>query len=100
MSETKFTPGPWTTEDFNTQRFAVYAPNGRICQMDITRDSQRAEEGQANAHLIAAAPELYEALREVLSAYVPGWDGAEYSDVGGSVSHARAALAKARGEAA
>lgn len=50
----------------------------------------------SHAALIAERAALIRALREVLDAYVPGWDGAEHSDIGGSVMHARAALAAAQ----
>ena len=55
------------------------------------------EEMQANAHLIAAAPELLEAL-EGLIQYVPG--GVDRDDIGRPwLKAAFQAIAKARGEA-
>lgn len=65
MSETKFTPGPWTThaEDLRGGRYYVVAmPTDESWDsIDLRED----ENGEANAALIAAAPELYEALREL-----------------------------------
>ena len=75
MSETKFTPGPWETDFFNVEDQGVYmvrdSLNQAVCQCftqypfagkpGITDD-----EAEANANLIAAAPELYEALRGVV----------------------------------
>lgn len=46
-----------------------------------------------------AAPELLEALRDVLTAYVPV-TAEGYSDIGGCVRRARAAIAKVEGGAA
>lgn len=46
----------------------------------------------ANAHLIAAAPELYEALEGLFNELV------KYGFVGTGVNDARSALSKARGE--
>jgi hypothetical protein len=63
----KFTPGPWTAADrvvvttIESNGFATWLANcavgGSGCDQQL-----------ANAHLIAAAPELYEALRSVLDA--------------------------------
>jgi len=69
--ETKHTPGPWSaTND------TVKGPSGNIVaecmgySVKATAPEQRAQGGrEANAHLIAAAPELLEACRN-LSQYV------------------------------
>ncbi|WP_267369212.1 MULTISPECIES: hypothetical protein [unclassified Pantoea] len=64
MSEFKGTPGPWASKDVH------------ICQQDkaglqigflMTSSDERRKEGAANAHLIAAAPELLEALQLLMS---------------------------------
>ena len=47
----------------------------------------------ADARLIAAAPDLYEALKEIVDATDTGW---EHLDA--TFTRARAALKKARGE--
>jgi hypothetical protein len=90
-NDTKHTPGPW--ESFGA---AVHAENGReiIFGQHNTR-SGSAEERDANAELIAAAPEMYEALgyaRRLLESYDP-LGAAEYS----VLENIRAALAKAEG---
>lgn len=91
MIERKFTPGPWmlsgrTVYALNDQGFNRFS-----AQVQDAHTS--AVELEANARLIAAAPELLEAL-EALTA--------NYADVepGGSknVDKARAAIAKATGE--
>jgi len=51
-------------------------------------------ENNANAALIAAAPELYEACRELLLASEMPYGSSEYPD---AVDKARAAIAKAEG---
>jgi hypothetical protein len=87
LSETKHTPGPWRGGQDGNLR--VYGPDatehaGLIAQVF---------KGRGNVNLIAAAPELLESLEEI-------WEG--YSILGGSqirVERARAAIAKARGEA-
>lgn len=86
MSTAKHTPGPW------------HAANG--CQIRSAKDQiakawmMRNGEGLANARLIAAAPELLEALAEIVSAA----DGAGWDQLDPSFSKARAAIAKAKGE--
>lgn len=69
MNTTKHTPGPWTAErcdtgmeilDMNQESVAV------ACHYGDPYSSIREE---ANAKLIAAAPELLEALEEILSAW-------------------------------
>lgn len=68
MEGFKGTAGPWTGKDVH------------ICQQDkaglqigflMTFSDERRKEGAANAHLIAAAPELLEALQNLIAAYQP-----------------------------
>ena len=83
-NETKWTPGPWHSRGFPT--ISAGKGKGMIAKV-LERYMDRAER-EANASLIAAAPELYEALEMML----------EFPKAGPSTSTARAALAKARGE--
>jgi hypothetical protein len=88
-AEPKFTPGPWSYQrNHNMPRYGcIIAVNGKtICDA-------RFAEGAKSAHLIAAAPELYEALRSIPvdNAHQSDWD-----DWRASVD---AALAKAEGKA-
>lgn len=69
----KFTPGPW----FVNADFYVYGADGRKIQgeyfdgveiplvCDVKSDSRDRTENKANAALIAAAPEMYEALKKL-----------------------------------
>jgi len=87
----KHTPGPWgvntATDSFGWVNHAINW--GR---------NYGEEENQANARLIAAAPELLEALIDVLEAC----DGLGPCDCGASstcaICKAQAAIAKAKGE--
>ena len=120
MSETKFTPGPWKWkgEDYRGGWGwqLLVGPNGEglICGEDsdgpyqhlkafVPIDPKYCETAprvhvlEANAHLIAAAPELYEAL-ENLTRLANFPKEASYKEVFESWGKARAALAKARGE--
>ena len=81
---TEHTPGPW-----EAQGATVYQIDGfGLCYLEGYR-------AEADAYLIAAAPDLLEALEHLLLDYESEWGSElvdyEYADV-------RAAVAKARGE--
>jgi len=64
MSETpKFTPGPWEVGKSETHGiFWIQAPGEGVCDLYIKVDDTTFSpfrNAEANAHLIAAAPELY-----------------------------------------
>ena len=62
MNKTKFTPGPWMI-GFKHDEMGVIAP-GPVAIADCNYDPALSEsEKQANARLIAAAPEMLEALK-------------------------------------
>ena len=113
MSKTEFTPGPWIV-DHHTKDVpedgglpcAIYAEDDNlIAGFEDTHlhmlKAEHAKQSHANAHLIAAAPELY----EVVEAFVAEWDKGtaenktKISDMFKHVLAGREALAKARGEA-
>jgi len=58
---TKHTPGPWLIDPSWDILGNTKDGNGMVCQ--ITVDAVPRDEAAANAHLIAAAPDMYEALR-------------------------------------
>lgn len=60
-----WTPGPYHVAP-SMSRIAVKSANGVVATMAITETSNRRDEGFANARLIAAAPELFEALAEAV----------------------------------
>jgi hypothetical protein len=74
MEENKFTKGKWTVAEFN--KATVIAPHGDkgkniiVAQCDINSlhgkgvDSDKRRESESNARLIAAAPDMYEALKD------------------------------------
>jgi hypothetical protein len=53
---------------------------------------------EANARLIAAAPALYEALKELLETVELDWPKADFSRFSKAVDAARAALSQAQKE--
>lgn len=110
-NEAKWTPGPWVI-DPETRVFEVCTIHG--LPKDARTDGQGwayirssdtfylghdEKEVMANAHLIAAAPEMYEALEAMIDRYAPSYhdcidDGMPECEI----CDARAAIAKARGE--
>ena len=93
MSEPKFTPSPWEVDEpiksiaTGELMYHVKGPN-------LITDFEDWGFTKADAHLIAAAPELYEALEFLLTCkhgeFCEHYREAEFK--------AKAALAKARGE--
>lgn len=97
MSATKFTPGPWVVNPITAQ-VDVMRDDGPlpICLMLWPTKVRSEAETEANANLIAAAPEMYESLRSI----VENWDF-EHGDTpvyDPDIVMAREALKKARGE--
>jgi len=93
MTERKWTPGHWKVDSAETLKVRNnYGSIAMIMQTHLTgrRDYN---ETIANAHLIAAAPDLYEALAECVKWIETSAEGEA------ATGTAYAALAKARGEA-
>lgn len=67
MSEEKFTPPPWSVPDKGELRGAVVAKDGKmVC--DPSGAGRHEDEAEANARLIAAAPEMYYIL-DIIDTY-------------------------------
>jgi len=69
MGNTKHTPGPWRVVGDPPIKFDIEADCGAcVAIVDVPNDANRAEadEAEANARLMAAAPELAEALAACL----------------------------------
>jgi hypothetical protein len=92
MSETKWTPGPWRLNEWNH----VVGPNGkeiRCTGLSLAGGNIGMDEPEANDRLIAAAPDLYAALADIVD--VMDRLGGVQSE---RMNRARRALARARGE--
>ena len=92
----KHTPGPWQPSKSRTNPYAVYAPHGQTTRSSIASIAlydDCYDEAEANARLIAAAPELLEALLAVWNAGT----GASPEVKDASWELARAAIANATG---
>lgn len=106
MQREGWTPGPWELcylgdhSDFDGNSRVVIGDGIRLA---VVHTDGRPE-AEANARLIASAPDLAEALDQLLDLYVSlavsgdagSWDAEKEAEV----KDARAALAKARGESA
>ena len=106
----KHTPGPWHI-DWH-QRYGINVPHKHIAMVSCFQSKEGDwEENEANAHLIAAAPELLEALRMWMEIHdkPAGFIGkfgksldaaieAQQLKVDAAADAARAAIAKATGE--
>jgi hypothetical protein len=103
MNDTKFTPGPWAAIEIEEGLFHIHSPKGErhnpvpVAVIDHHRDGHEATRTvttPANAHLIAAAPDMYEALKVMVErfSYIEG------TQHGHILESARAAIAKAEGK--
>jgi hypothetical protein len=95
VSGARFTPGPWLVDPMCAQVNAPAKGMLPVAQMLWPTDERTEAETEANARLIAAAPDLYEALVELVQLY--DVDQAIFPRPG--YAAARAALAKAEGRA-
>ena len=93
------TPGPWSTDTAGCARVVVvhHGPWSEIIA-DVFAYPHDARNRNANARLMAAAPDLLAALQEAVTAYgKPGGPWNVPSDPGGWLERARTAIAKAQG---
>jgi hypothetical protein len=91
--EAKYTPGPWTIENRSNWKYGGYVkgPTATLVA-GVGGMADSPEVNQANARLIAAAPELLECLEWFANPPYPGAVPGE-----ALLQQARAACAKARG---
>lgn len=98
----KHTPGPWSVSKTNGM-IVVHKPGGTVIA-DVAGDSKMA---MSNANLIAAAPEMYEALdkaeneldlaiRKIYGMGING-DVDGYQAIWNVLDQVKSAIAKARG---
>lgn len=106
-ANSKHTPGPWKATRRYPNAFQVFADNVHICeidhwgvrQTDLTSDLKPEGEPEANARLIAAAPELLEGCKAMLPLVDGLWRQlGESEECARAVESARAAITKAMGE--
>jgi hypothetical protein len=105
MDETpKHTPGPWSYAISGEERIPGYPPM-TIYKADKTDLISQNEHGyydyvaisEADARLIAAAPQMLEAAKLLLTNWPENRDGMDFEQLPVGVKLLRAALAKAEG---
>ena len=90
----KHTPGPWIVREVSGAGW----PGQRGFAIDYNAEQEQIVDfvyEEADAHLIAAAPELLEAIEELMDGYLYGCDKETKRE---NAKRAREAIAKAKGE--
>ena len=100
MKEPKFTKGPWIVSKTSGMEIFINHSHENSKRVpgyfaEVRRFTTDHEQVDANAHLIAAAPELFEALRCLLEKADLEFTNGRWPE---TRNDARAALAKALGE--
>lgn len=107
MTETKHTPGPWTVEEYGddeTPTLVIHKDSeSRVCFMATPGSHGDLAMIEADAHLIAAAPDMLAALKAasgyLLNAAIDLETGAPkktaLATINGGLDLVRAAIAKA-----
>ena len=92
----KHTPGPW---NYDRSGYSLYVNSGRELVTALSMDGKRLETSEANARLIAAAPDLLKSLeRWQTFARNNGWTDADYQSGGiGWITEMNAAIAAGNG---
>jgi len=91
----KHTPGPWVLDNAEGGDWFRYvlAEDSQIGRVDLGNRGAISQHGEANARLIASAPEIYAALKDLVY-QVQGPDQPAWL----CLKDARAAIAKAEGK--
>jgi hypothetical protein len=110
MTTSEHTPGPWAIDDYGAIRadmpnddgcvevaHRIYSPLG-LDYGNVRTRPMTLIEAQANARLIAAAPDLLEAIEGMIEWFVEADEYADYEELE-TVKVARKAIAKAKGAA-
>lgn len=66
VSTTNHTPGPWSNNKWNSEEHQISANGGTIALISHSHSLVSESEADANARLIAAAPEMLEACKMAL----------------------------------
>ena len=98
--QSSFTPGPWAFAKYSAKRFGLgQKGNGAFFFLQCVNDSADDPQARADARLIAAAPDLLEALRRIEEYWNQDQNETAMADAcWHAINTARAAIAKATGE--
>jgi len=96
----KFTPGPWELSENKMSLWAISPLNARVRIAEIRKHSPlNGIDYCANADLIAASPELYQTLIDLLEHAETQSEAVGFSRADTAIyNRCRAVLAQARGE--
>lgn len=99
MKKTKFTPGPWRIETENETGTPTISIRDGLNQQIATVNPYRLAWRDADARLIAAAPEMLEALESLVErcSHLKNLNGVQ-DIIAKQIDDAKAAIAKARGK--
>ncbi|OHC93781.1 MAG: hypothetical protein A2792_01115 [Sphingomonadales bacterium RIFCSPHIGHO2_01_FULL_65_20] len=103
MTQTQHTPGPWFYDGQNgCGAHVIHVAQGEIAEAFGDSWSDDGQQAEANAHLIAAAPELLAQLSIALRwlEAIPTATACRANPGEGNLEAIRAAIAKAKGGAA
>ncbi len=99
MNKPKFTPGPWIIDPVRAGDKEIFinqpGDSWKRLEATVSRDDCDSKMALANAHLIAAAPDMYDALAASLKFFN---NHRHYEAGEDAYQGARAALAKAKGK--
>ena len=99
MGATKWTPGPWGAKQ-NELELGIYGwdvASSHILVAHVYQGGPTKQRAKANAHLIAASPDLAEALERCVLT-LEEQEPVQFSHAYTALKEARAALARARGD--
>jgi hypothetical protein len=116
-NETKWTPGPWTVGTRYVDENDIFGPDGfSVASAHVNQSKERCPDGvhpsrqgpkcrrevngeryEANVRLIAAAPDMYDALRSARIALAEAF-ASPPPHIKMALVHVEAAMARARGE--
>ena len=99
------TPGPWYIEEISNRDWKINSDSRDWCLLEITpaiygESDSLSDEDKANARLIAAAPDLLEALLHMFASIPPYRHDGSPTIPDAVVEFANAAIAKATESAA
>lgn len=95
-AQAQHTPGPWNWHQYSRGLY-IYGLGHQVCCIDASRASDMDHEDKANARLIAAAPDLLEALQAFVSDHLTLSECVQNAAV---LERALAAIAKTEGKEA
>lgn len=93
--KTQFTPGPWKVIRTPSGYDHVRGSNNERISHEVTDLDLQQDEVKANAHLIATAPEMYDLLDKINSAFYTRTSKSEWISL---MELTKPLLTKARGE--